>query len=84
MVGELGRDGALPLLPAGETIFEALPFGAVVLDALAPAVRNGMITVRTGTHEGVLVIRDSALAEIVWVADGVRTTDDDAARANPR
>jgi hypothetical protein len=78
MVGELGRDGALPLLPAGETIFEDLPFGAVVLDALAPAVRNGVITARTGAHEGVLVIRDGALAEIVWVADGVRTTDDDA------
>jgi hypothetical protein len=78
MVGELGRDGALPLLPAGETIFEDLPFGAVVLDALAPAVRNGMITARDGAHEGVLVIRDGALAEIVWVADGVRTTDDDA------
>jgi len=64
MVGELGRDGALPLLPAGETIFEDLPFGAVVLDALAPAVRNGVITARTGAHEGVLVIRDGALAEL--------------------
>lgn len=78
MVGELGRDGALPLLPAGETIFDALPFGAVVIDALAPAVRNGMITLRNGAYEGVLVIRDGALAEVVWVADGVRTTGDDA------
>lgn len=78
MVGELGRDGALPLLPAGETIFDALPFGAVVLDALAPAVRNGMITIRNGAHEGVLVIRDGVLSEIVWVADGVRTTGDEA------
>jgi hypothetical protein len=78
MVGELGRDGTLPLLPAGETIFDALPFGAIVLDALAPAVRNGMITIRNGAREGILVIRDGALSEIVWVADGVRTTGDDA------
>ncbi len=78
MVGELGGDGALPLLPAGETMFDALPFGAVVLDALAPAVGNGMITLRNGAHEGVLVIRDGALSEMVWVADGVRTTGDEA------
>ncbi len=68
----------MPLLPAGEPMFEALPFGAVVLDALAPAVRNGMITLRNGAHEGVLVVRDGALSEMVWVADGVRTTGDEA------
>lgn len=78
MAGELEGDCALPLLPAGETIFDALPFGAVVLDALAPAVRNGMITLRNGVHEGVLVIRDGAISEVVWVADGVRTTGDEA------
>jgi hypothetical protein len=78
MVGELGRDGALPLLPAGEIIFDTLPFGAVVIDALAPAVRNGMLTTQNGAHEGVLVIRDGDLAEIVWVADGLRTTGDEA------
>jgi len=78
MVGELGGDCRLPLLPAGEPIFDALPFGAVVLDALAPAVRNGMITLRNGVHEGVLVIRDGALSEMVWVADGVRTTGGEA------
>ena len=78
MVGELGGDGALPLLPAGETMFDALPFGAVVLEALAPAVRNGMITLRNGAHEGVLVIRDGELSQMVWVADGVRTTGDGA------
>lgn len=59
-------------------MFDALPFAAIVLDALAPAVRNGMITLRNGAHEGVLVIRDGALSEMVWVADGVRTTGDEA------
>jgi hypothetical protein len=78
MAGELEGDCALPLLPAGETIFNALPFGAVVLDALAPAVRNGMITLRNGVHEGVLVIRDGAISEVVWVSDGLRTTGDEA------
>ena len=78
MLRESGGDGALPLLPAGETIFDALPFGAVVLDALAPAVRNGVITLRNGAHEGVLVVRDGALSEMVWVADGIRTTGDEA------
>src|SRR5579864_2954672 len=77
-MGESEGDGALPLLPAGEIVFDALPFGAVVLEALAPAIRNGMITLRNGAHEGVLVVRDGALCEMVWVADGVRTTGDAA------
>ena len=37
MAGELGRDWSLPLLPAGAPIFDSLPFGALVLDVLAPA-----------------------------------------------
>lgn len=78
MTGDLGRDWSLPLLPAGTTMFEALPFGALVLAALAPAVGNGTITMHDGGREGVLVIRDGAVSETVWVADGVRTTGDAA------
>src|ERR1700730_4655625 len=78
MTGELGRDSSLPLLPAGTTLFEALPFGALVLSALAPAVRNGTITMRDVEREGVLVVRDGTVSETVWIADGVRTTGDAA------
>jgi hypothetical protein len=78
MAGELGGDGALPLLPLGTVVFETLPFGALVLDALAPAIGNGMITLRNGAHEGVLVIRDGVIGEAVWVTDGLRITGADA------
>jgi hypothetical protein len=74
--GELGRDWSLPLLPSGTSMFEALPFAALVLAALAPAVGNGTITMRDAGREGVLVIRDGVVSETVWVADGVRSTGD--------
>jgi hypothetical protein len=79
MTGELGRDWSLPLLPAGTTMFDALPFGALVLDALAPAVGNGVITLRDGEQEGILVIRDGIVSETVWVAGSVRSNGDQAA-----
>jgi hypothetical protein len=78
MTGELGRDWSLPLLPAGTTMFEALPFGALVLAALAPAVGNGTITMRDDGREGLLVVRDGVVSETVWVAGGVRSTGDAA------
>jgi len=78
MTGELGRDWSLPLLPAGATIFDALPFDALVLDALAPAVGNGVITLRDAGQEGVVVVRDGVMSESVWVADGARATGDAA------
>jgi hypothetical protein len=78
MAGEVGGDGALPLLPVGTIVFAALPLDAVVLDALAPAIGNGMITLRNGADEGVLVIRDGRIAEAVWVADDLRITGADA------
>jgi hypothetical protein len=54
---DMGRDSSLPLLPEGSTVFEALPIGAVVLDALAPAVGDGLMTIRQGESSGVIVIR---------------------------
>jgi hypothetical protein len=59
-------------------MFEALPFGALVLAALAPAVGNGTITMRDEGREGVLVIRDGVVSETVWVAGGIRSTGDAA------
>lgn len=69
---------SLPLLPAGTTLFDSLPFGAVVVDALAPAVGSGVITVMNGSDQGVLVIRGGSITETVWVADGVRATGEHA------
>lgn len=60
-------------------MFDALPFGALVLDALAPAVGNGVITLRDGEQEGILVIRDGIVSETAWVAGGVRSNGDQAA-----
>ena len=59
-------------------MFEALPFAALVLAALAPAVGNGTITMRDVGREGVLVIRDGLVSETVWVSDGARSTGDAA------
>ncbi len=74
----MNEDCSLPLLPAGTPLFESLPFGAVVVDALAPAVGNGVITLRNGADQGVLVIRSGSITETVWVAGGVRTTGEHA------
>lgn len=57
-------------------MFESLPFGALVLDALAPAIGNGLITLRADGEEGVVVVRDGVMSECVWVANGVRSTGD--------
>jgi hypothetical protein len=73
MVGDVGRNGSLPMFPAGAIIFDALPLGALVLDALAPAIANGLISMRDGGREAVLVIRDGIVCETVWVEDGVRS-----------
>jgi hypothetical protein len=79
MSGELGRDDwSLPLLPAGFAVFESLPVGALVLDALAPAIGNGIITMADNGSEGVLVVRNSLVTERVWVANGVRSYGDEA------
>ncbi len=78
MAGELGRDEWLPLMPAGATLFDALPASAVVLDALAPAVGNGVITVRDGGAAGLLVIREGGVVDVAWMADGHRSHGEDA------
>ena len=78
MGGESGRGDALPLLPAGSFLFEHLPARAIVLDALAPAVGNGVITIVDGDRTGVLVIRDGGISDAVSIDDGTRTSGDAA------
>ncbi len=77
VVEVLGRRW-LPLLPAGTPIFDGLPLGALVLAALAPAVGNGLITMRDHVGEGVLVVRDGVISESIWMAEGVRADGDEA------
>jgi hypothetical protein len=76
MGGESGRGHSLPLLPAGSSLFEHLPARAIVLDALAPAVGNGVITVTDGDRTGVLVIRDGRISDAVSIDDGSRSSGD--------
>jgi hypothetical protein len=78
MGAESGRGHALPLLPAGSFLFEHLPARAIVLDALAPAVGNGVITVTDGDRSGVLVIRDGGVSDAVSIDDGTRSSGDAA------
>ncbi len=78
MVSESGREHSLPLLPSGATLFDELPAGAVVLDALAPAVGDGVITVRDGARMGILIIRAGCIADALTVDGGVRATGDPA------
>jgi hypothetical protein len=79
MGGESGRSHALPLLPAGSFLFEHLPARAIVIDALAPAVANGVITLTDdGDRTGVLVIRDGGITDAVSIDDGTRSRGDAA------
>jgi hypothetical protein len=78
MGGESGRVGSLPLLPAGSSLFEALPARAIVLDALAPAIGNGVITMTDADRTGVLVIRDGGISDAVSIGDGARSSGDAA------
>ncbi len=58
-----GGPGYIPLLPRGKPLFDNIPLDAVVLEALAPALRDGAITVSTGNSMGVVLVSDSALTE---------------------
>ncbi len=71
MGGEVGWIDSLPLLPAGTPLFELLPVGAIVLNALAPAIDDGVVTVVAGDRTGMLVIRAGAISDAVSF-DGAR------------
>src|SRR5437660_7724608 len=69
---------ALPLLPRGSPLFAALPGNAVVLEALAPAVKAGIIVSRRGDSAGVALVRGSAITECMCIDGAVRTSGADA------
>jgi len=78
MAGESGRERSLPLLPSGTTLFDDLPSSAIVLDALAPAVGDGVITLRDGARTGILIIQGGAVVDALAVDGDARTTGDRA------
>lgn len=78
MGGELGRVRSLPMLPTGSSLFERLPARAIVVDALAPAVGNGIITMFEDDRMGVLVVRDGGISDAVSIDDTTRTIGDAA------
>lgn len=68
----IGQPGYQPLLPRGTALFDAIPLGALVIEALAPTLKNGAIMV---THEGdlgVVLVAAGKLGEVVLFRDGER------------
>jgi hypothetical protein len=75
---ESGEDRLLPLLPAGITLFEKLPARAVVLDALAPTIGTGIITMIDSERASVLIIREGAIDDAVSIDTGARSNGNTA------
>ena len=53
----------IPLLPRGDTVFEDLPVRALVLEALAPAIGDGLIVIRRSPGVGVILIRSGRVTD---------------------
>jgi hypothetical protein len=53
-------------------MFEDLPARAIVLEALAPAVDSGVITLIDGERAGVLVVQNGSVSDAVCFVDGSR------------
>lgn len=54
----------IPLLPRGDVVFGGLPLQALVMGALAPVIGQGVLVVRVRERGAVILVRDSAVAEI--------------------
>ncbi len=72
MGGEVGKVSSLPPLPAGECLFSNLPARAIVLEALAPALGDGIVTLIDGESTAVLVVRGGAIADAVTTVSGAQ------------
>jgi hypothetical protein len=64
----------LPLLPHGSPLFQSLPGDAVVLEALAPAVKAGVIVSRRGESAGVALVRGGAITECLCIDGATKTS----------
>jgi hypothetical protein len=58
-----GPHSAIPLLPRGTALFESIPAPALVIDALSPAVGDGLLLIRRPGALGVILVRDGDLFE---------------------
>jgi hypothetical protein len=66
----------LPLLPRGQLVFEDIPLKALVMEALAPALRNGALIVRDRDRGAAVLVRDGALVEVhTFTGGGIRTAE---------
>ena len=74
MGGEVGTRFALPPLPNGERLFANLPARAIVLDALAPALGDGIIALIDGECAAVIVVRDGAIIDAMSIVKGSQET----------
>jgi len=70
--------GAIPLLPKGIVLFESLPLCAVVIDALGPAVQDGIVVVEDGSRAACVLIRGGTVADS-YAVDGAERVDGAAA-----
>jgi hypothetical protein len=68
----------IPLLPRGDTVFEDLPMRALVLDALAPAIGDGLIVIRRSPGVGVILIRGGRTTDTYAVEPERRAMGDEA------
>jgi hypothetical protein len=68
----------IPLLPRGDTVFEDLPVRALVLDALAPAIGDGLIVIRRSPGVGVILIRGGRTTDTYAVEPERRAMGDEA------
>lgn len=53
----------MPPLPRGEVVFESLPMAAVVVEALGPAVRAGVVIAHAPGRAGLVLIRDGEVID---------------------
>jgi hypothetical protein len=68
----------IPLLPRGDTVFEDLPVRALVLEALAPAIGDGLIVIRRSPGVGVILIRSGRVTDTYAVEPERRAMGDEA------
>ena len=68
----------IPLLPRGDTVFEDLPMRALVLDALGPAIGDGLIVIRRSPGVGVILIRGGRITDTYAVEPERRAMGDEA------